>query len=145
SQARRETSLRTSVPDCSDGYEDMNLAMTQNGISLDSSSLHLFMTAGASLAPTKAVHRTISLSNGPLHLGTAIADLVPTIKRSLSLQPALSFIWAEDFAMLEGKALLRWLPLFSTTICLAIGCSPRKSTETEQVRPVKTMVVAAGN
>src|SRR5262245_36620305 len=52
--------------------------------------------------------------------------------------------WAEDFAMREGKALLRWLPLFSTTICLAVGCSSEKS-KAEVVRPVKTMVVAAAN
>src|SRR5262249_33717727 len=30
-------------------------------------------------------------------------------------------------------------------ISLCVGCSSQKSKETEQVRPVKTMVVAAGN
>src|SRR5262245_8553469 len=45
--------------------------------------------------------------------------------------------------MHEGKALLR-LTLILTTICLAVGCS-REKPKAEFVRPVKTMVVAAGN
>jgi multidrug efflux system membrane fusion protein len=44
--------------------------------------------------------------------------------------------------MPDGKALLR-LSLVVSTICLAAGCS--STPETEPVRPVKTMVVAAGN
>ena len=46
--------------------------------------------------------------------------------------------------MCEVKALLRLL-LVLATICLVVGCSPRKPPETEPVRPVKTMVVTAGN
>src|SRR5262245_18262466 len=46
--------------------------------------------------------------------------------------------------MTEGRALLRLL-LVVSVICLAVGCSSRTSTVTEQVRPVKTMVVSAGN
>jgi membrane fusion protein, multidrug efflux system len=46
--------------------------------------------------------------------------------------------------MTEVRALLRLL-LVVSAICLAIGCSSPKSIETEQVRPVKTVVVAAGN
>src|SRR5499427_4005940 len=46
--------------------------------------------------------------------------------------------------MTEGRALLR-LPLVVSAICLALGCSSQKSKETEQVRPVKTMVVSSGN
>ena len=46
--------------------------------------------------------------------------------------------------MTEGRA-LRLLLLVVSAVCLAVGCSSRKSTETEQVRPVKTFVVAAGN
>jgi RND family efflux transporter MFP subunit len=46
--------------------------------------------------------------------------------------------------MSGGKALLR-LPLILSTICLAVGCSSRKPEQTEQVRPVKTMVVTAGD
>ena len=46
--------------------------------------------------------------------------------------------------MTEGRALLR-LPLVVSAICLALGCSSQKSKETEQVRPVKTMVVSFGN
>ncbi len=46
--------------------------------------------------------------------------------------------------MSEGRARLR-LPLVVSAICLAVGCSSQKSKETEQVRPVKTMVVSAGN
>ena len=46
--------------------------------------------------------------------------------------------------MPDGKTMLR-LPLVLFTIGLAIGCSPRKPARTELVRPVKTMVVAAGN
>src|SRR5262245_45367990 len=46
--------------------------------------------------------------------------------------------------MREVKA-LRQLPLVLATVCLAVGCSPKKPAETEVVRPVKTMVVTAGN
>ena len=46
--------------------------------------------------------------------------------------------------MTEVRALLRLLLVLSA-ICLAVGCSSQKSKETEQVRPVKTMVVSAGN
>jgi len=42
------------------------------------------------------------------------------------------------------KALLRLL-LSLSAVCLALGCSSAKPKETEQVRPVKTMVVTAGN
>jgi RND family efflux transporter MFP subunit len=44
--------------------------------------------------------------------------------------------------MPEAKALLR-LPLVVSTLCLAIGCG--STPETEPARPVKTMVVGAGN
>jgi RND family efflux transporter MFP subunit len=43
----------------------------------------------------------------------------------------------------ECKALLQLLPLLSA-ICLGVGCSSRESLEPEQPRPIKTMVVAAG-
>ena len=45
--------------------------------------------------------------------------------------------------MTEGRALR--LLLVVSAICLAVGCSSQKSKETEQVRPVKTMVVSSGN
>jgi len=44
--------------------------------------------------------------------------------------------------MPEAKALLR-LPLVVSTLCLAVGCG--STPETEPARPVKTMVVGAGN
>src|SRR5215470_2933844 len=44
--------------------------------------------------------------------------------------------------MPEAKMLLRW-PLVVSVSCLAIACSANK--ETEPVRPVKTMVVTAGD
>src|SRR5215831_16568757 len=44
--------------------------------------------------------------------------------------------------MTEGRALR--LLLVVSAMCLAVGCSSRKFPETEQVRPVKTVVVAAG-
>jgi membrane fusion protein, multidrug efflux system len=44
--------------------------------------------------------------------------------------------------MPEAKALLR-LPLVVSTLCLAVGCGSKP--ETEPARPVKTMVVGAGN
>src|SRR5215831_1249817 len=44
--------------------------------------------------------------------------------------------------MPEGKALLR-LPLVVSAICLAAGCGSKP--ETEAARPVKTMIVGAGN
>jgi multidrug efflux system membrane fusion protein len=44
--------------------------------------------------------------------------------------------------MPEGKALLR-LPLVVSAICLAAGCGSKP--ETEAARPVKTMLVGAGN
>jgi membrane fusion protein, multidrug efflux system len=46
--------------------------------------------------------------------------------------------------MSGGKALLR-LPLILSTICLAVGCLSQKPKEPEQVRPVKTIVVTAGD
>src|SRR5262245_26938844 len=46
--------------------------------------------------------------------------------------------------MAEGRALLR-LPLVVSAICLAAGCSSHEPKETEQVRPVKTLVVSAGD
>jgi membrane fusion protein, multidrug efflux system len=46
--------------------------------------------------------------------------------------------------MTERRA-LRLLLLVVSAICLTVGCSSQKSTETEQVRPVKTVVVEAGN
>src|SRR5262249_9219372 len=45
--------------------------------------------------------------------------------------------------MTAGRAL--WLVLVVFAICLAVGCSSQKSKETEQVRPVKTMVVSSAN
>jgi hypothetical protein len=54
------------------------------------------------------------------------------------------FHLAGGFVMPERKALLR-LSVVLSTICLVVGCSSRKSTDTELVRPVKTVVVAAGN
>src|SRR5215813_14116511 len=46
--------------------------------------------------------------------------------------------------MTEGRARLQ-LPLVLSAICLAVGCSSQKPKETEQVRPVKTIIVSAGN
>lgn len=46
--------------------------------------------------------------------------------------------------MTGRKAPLR-LPLVLSTIFLTVGCSTGASTDAERVRPVKTMVVAAGN
>jgi RND family efflux transporter MFP subunit len=44
----------------------------------------------------------------------------------------------------QRKALMR-LPLVLSAICLAVACSSQDSIEPEQPRPVKTMVVAAGD
>jgi multidrug efflux system membrane fusion protein len=45
----------------------------------------------------------------------------------------------------QGKALLV-MPLALSTICLGLGCAPKHSTtESEPVRPVKTLLVSAGN
>jgi len=45
--------------------------------------------------------------------------------------------------MIEGRALR--LLLVVSAIWLAVGCSSRKPKETEQVRPVKTIIVSAGD
>jgi RND family efflux transporter MFP subunit len=44
----------------------------------------------------------------------------------------------------QEKALIV-LPLALSIVCLAVGCSPNHSPAPEPVRPVKTMLVAAGN
>src|SRR5271165_7262457 len=42
-----------------------------------------------------------------------------------------------------GKAQLG-LPVALSIVCLVVGCSPQHSTSSEEVRPVKTMVVEGG-
>jgi membrane fusion protein, multidrug efflux system len=86
-------------------------------------------------------YRFISLRKGPLHPRHGDCKYGPDLSVIAIIAPVQSC--AGGLLMTEGRALR--LLLVVSAICLPVGCSSRKTTETEPVRPVKTVVVAAGN